>query len=511
MSREAYFFGESYLESKFRLFGLLNYKVYDEPVRQFHNSQATALIASAPARTSKSYSGAIELVHDAFPKMVIGGNKPQPIDTGLDEKLIWMVGIDYDTIKEWDYVWSMLIERELLATMGATVTKAHNSPKQGNMQIVARWGNTTEGRPYKTILQGKSANNPRSLQGEEIATALMSEAADHDRATNEKYLSTRCGRIIYPTTPKRSGLWLYEMIQAGDTDPSLGIESFKYTRYCNPRYDHDRYERAKKKASLLFGSPENSPGFLEEFEGEWTFEGGKVLPFRWLDSAGFQSHVVETDPPWFDYAYCITSMDYGYTDPGVILFWALGPEGEVHIFDSLYEQSLSNPEFIQRGREIEKRWEIDVKQWVPDPQKPEMTKLLRQYGLPVFSGINPGKHRDRAASSMALVDLMSPNPDTGKVSFTIHSRNERVIAEWKHLRRKEDYAGDPYAAASIVGADHAFDAGRYGAMVLRRKTAPERQRSWIEEYKEARYLREMDKRYDVPVRQLYGGSDVWKR
>ena len=221
-----------WLESKAMLFKWIGYQSYgckchenpalgglhvkgcDSPSLAFHQSTARWLFVDAPARTSKSYAATPELLHDGLP--IICPKEKKPLN---EETTIWACGVDYDTLKEWEYLYSYLSHNdfELVRALGGRIVKDHNSSLQGNLLVVAEWGKGVNGRESKTIWQGKSAKNEKSLQGEEVRTCGLSEAAEHDRRVVEKHLLVRTQRMIFPTTPKRKALWLYEMSKLSDS------------------------------------------------------------------------------------------------------------------------------------------------------------------------------------------------------------------------------------------------------------------------------------------------------
>lgn len=488
--------GQTIEESKARLFEILGYRIHAEPVRQAHLSTARYLVLRAPARTSKSYSAAPEAVHSFLPWVDPVAKKPVH-----EEQVIWAVGVNYDssTLKEWEYIWAYLSRNdfELVRALGGTVTQKYNSPNSGNLRVVAEWGPCTNGRTARTVITGKSSSNEISLQGEEVFDCILSEAAEHDERVFRKYLETRCQRIIFPTTPKRKALWLYELTQRGLDDPKLGVEEIFYTRECNPTYDMGRYEAAKARSAATYGDCANDPEFMEQFEGEWVFHEGKVLPFRWLDTGNLRSHVVsESDPrwpeikDWIPYADHVVSLDYGYTDPAVAHFTAIGPHGQMLQYDEIHAKLLSHQEFVDRCRAKEREHGIEVALWVPDPQRPEITKLLRHAGLPIFTGLTSAIHRDRASSSMALVDLLSTDPAVGSPRLLIHARCQQTIREWKQLRRKEEVS-DQWGSAALVGRDDHFDAARYFAKACIRYKASKRlaDEQWLDTHYKSMRLR----------------------
>lgn len=485
------YFGTDLESSKRTLFDLIGYspvsgdtaqeKAARDVVWSFHLDEHPFQVISAPARTSKSWSSSPEAVHDFFPLFDEEAYKRNEFVAKSSENIVWLVGVDFNTIKEWDYCWTYLIDRGLIEQLGGEIESAQNNPRQGNMLIRVRWPfKTAEGDPCRSILEAKSANNERALQGEEVRTAILSEAAEHDKRILEKYLGTRCGRIIFPTTPKRRALWLWEFFQAGADDESLGVAHFQFTRFCNPTYDHERYDRAKAKSVLTYGAIENDPEFMEQFEGEWTFEGGKVIPFRWVQEVdGPACNVVQEIPSWVADATFYVALDYGYNDPAVALFVAIAPDDQKLILSEVYERGLEPVAFTNMAKKRREDLGLEIAYWLPDPMQPFLTDILRQHGLPLYEHMRRNEITDRAAGLQRLRDELSVDPATNKPKLQVHASCENTILEWKNVRFK-DAARDEFSGNSIVGGDHSLDAIRY--LLMSRPKPNAMDLDWIEKF-----------------------------
>ena len=303
--------GGSWDYHKALAFKLLGYEFYDEEVQRFHLSQAPVRIVTAPARTSKSMSAAAEVFSwvcmPTFP---------------LCSSLTWIIGPSYEINKEFSYIWKWLIDGEAafssFLSKGWRITRAQNNPNQGNMVLVLELGKDEGGHTARAVIEGKSSTVERTLQGEEVSLAVLSEAAEHPSRIYEKYLSTRAWKTILPTTPKVSGKWIRDLARDGKLDRSLGVDSFRFPRWANPIYDVERFERAEKLAAMrsATGLAKDWPEFAEQFLGEWVFYTGQVVP---LDESLhlYDSHEI-------DLSECkiYVSCDYGYEDACVALFWA---------------------------------------------------------------------------------------------------------------------------------------------------------------------------------------------
>lgn len=495
------FFGPTIADSKGRLFEQIGYAPAPDPrarvVVDFHLDDSKYQIISAPARTSKSYAAAPEAVHDFFPELVRG--EDGALYAARNETYVWLVGISYDTVKEWDYCWSYLIDTGILARFGGQIEQKANTPTQGNMVIKVRWPLKTEsGQVARSILQVKSSVNERTLQGEQVRTCIMSEAAEHDERIFRKYLRTRCRRIIFPTTPKRKAIWLHKMMLQGQDDAGRGIAHFQFNRWCNPEYDHENYALARASAELNYGAAEHDPEFMEQFEGEWTFAEGRVLPFTWMPRPdGLPTNLCGQgeEPEWLPYARTFVSVDYGYSDAAVALFWAIGPEDQLLILDELYERHLEPGDFLRRIKAKESDLGIQPVYYVPDPQQPILTSVMRRdHGFPLFEKMKSSEARDRAAGFGRLRDALAIDPFVGEPKLKVHVRCERTIEEWKQLRFKEGVANE-FGHGSLIGADHACDAARYGMMS--RPKASRRKVDWTKAFTAAHEEMQWRHRHDA--------------
>jgi hypothetical protein len=475
------------------LFDLVGYKPQAEPVLAYHNSKARLRIVSAPARTSKSYSAAHDSMVEGLPPMErVGNGKWLPKETRLN----WIVGIDYSTTKEFDYLWQHLIDGKLRELF--TVESARKNPDQGQMRIVLNLGRNSEGIICRAVWEVKSANHERSLQGEEIHDCILSESAEHPPKVWDRYLATRVKRATWPTTPKQSARWIYEQIQAGDRDPSLSIEHFTFPPEANPNYDWERYEIESKKAASrsTTGQAEDDPWFAEQFLGRWVFYEGRVLPFfEEPSNARSWHHVLEDElPAWCEAGFWGWSFDHGYNDPYAGLLHCIGMDGTLVTVDEFYERQLPDPDVIERVEEVNARHGVVPDLYVGDPKRPQLARHLRDLGLQVHTS-SPNQVAKRAPGFRLLINMMSEDPSIGRPRWYVHRRCQNLIRELRHIRYKEGIR-DEYAETSMLGDDHAISALRYGAVVLHRQRprAETHDDWWREQAWRTRKRRAMERR-----------------
>ena len=447
------------------LFELMGYKAYAPEVVAFHSSDAPVRIVSAPARTSKSYSAAAEIIALTF------------VTVPRTNSLTWIIGPDYQTNKEFQYVFETLVDRKQeLFPDAHSISRAVNNPGNGAMEIILEWPRIKPtDRICRAIYQGKSASNEKSLQGEEATVACLSEAAELQHQIWSKYISTRYWRALLPTTPKPKAEWIREMSEEGEKDTSLGIESFVFPKEANPYYNFDRHERERKRAASRSptGRPEDDPYYAEQFLGQWVYYTGLVLPFN------PKRHVFDVNPAWLEESRIFVSCDYGYEDACVANFFAVLPSGALLIFDEVHERRLSTQAFVEKVIEKLGPLESRLDYATGDPQEPQVAHFMRELGLPVIA-IDKKAQRDRAAGHRRIVDLLSDDLRRGHPMLFVGSNCRHTIAEWKTLHYREGHTNE-YGSTSISKDDHHFDAVRYGVMTRPEPTIKEEERDWLRE------------------------------
>jgi len=467
---------------KGKVFALAGYQPLTAEVVAFHSSKARTRIAHAPARTSKSYAAAHEAYYHCFPsfeKLPSGKWAFEREPTG--DRRIWLVGPDYKTIKEWDYLWWHLVVQKRRTPLGRfyRITTKANSAQQGNLKIVMEFPPDKNGDTPRVIVEGKSATNAESLQGEQVYMAVLSEAAELDEKILGRYLGTRSKYVLAPTTPKLSADWLRKLIEDGEAHPELSIESFRFTPYANPEYDWDLYwiEHAKAEsrcagkilttprghdcfADLAACAASSDPWFAEQFQGQWTGADERLLPF------GAQ-HVLDTVPDWCRSARVFVACDYGYSDASVGLFFAIGERDHLVILSEVYERQTTATEFVGKIREKAKAIGARPDYYVGDPKQPQIARLMRDRGLPVWD-VDKRAMADRAAGYHALIDAMSLDPVTRTAKLRVVSEKAgepfgcpQTIREMKNLRRKIGGSALEFSTGAVIGSDHAVDCCRY--------------------------------------------------
>lgn len=453
---------DTWEQAKSVFFAAIGYEIHAQEVLDFHKSEARVRIATAPARGAKSYTGA----RDAA---AYGQTTTPHTDT-----LIWAIGPDYRTNKEFEYLYEIFVTgRERLWGAGwrYQIERETFSPNAGDMEIRFVKCRGEDGRDYRTRIMGLSASNERALQGEEVTVAIQSEAAEHPEHIYRKYLEQRCWKLILPTTPKQKAKWLKEVIDTQAGVVGTGVEAFRFPPDANPTYNWRRFEEAKRAAEIRArrrlgagATADQDPMFAEQFLGLWVYYTGRVLPFQ------RELHMVPHDA--IDYtgsAYAL-SIDYGYQDYSSAGLWAITPSGIYVRKDEVYERGLTTNDFVERCHAMLSRNRVTASFCTGDPSRPEVSQQFRESGLPV-NVRSKNEQRDRVAGYRRLIDLLTEGPIEGFPGILLTDRCQKSAEEFEalhfkesHQREGDDGVRNEYSTGAIAGHDHAVDDTRYFLM-----------------------------------------------
>jgi hypothetical protein len=174
------------------------------------------------------------------------------------------------------------------------------------------------------------------------------------------------------------------------------------------------------------------------------------------------------------------------------------------VASEIYERNLTDYDLVERVLERNRALALTPSHYVPDPQRPVLTEILRRRGLPLFNRAPANIMRDRAAGYQALRDIMSVDPAIGRPRLTVYRACEKTIAEWKSIRFK-DKLGDEFSTGAIVGEDHATDAMRY--LLMSYPKAKPKDERWIDQWNRQQKIIDRFRKREAkkPFRPLYDG------
>lgn len=362
-------------------------------------------VVSAGRRLGKSEIGGHELVVEA---LATAPQAPLLKEEGKRREF-WVVGPEYtDSEKEFRVLWNSLSKMEVPFDRPGS----YNDPIGGSLHL-SLWGGAFQ-------VHGKSAKHPETLVGEGLSGVVLAEAAKLKHRVWTKFvrpmLADHHGWALMTSTPEGKN-WFYEGWQNGQNPAMLEWSSFRAPSWRNPYVYRSSTTDADVKylqqlmtqvignrrrtaeelvrmfeltvdseiISLLDDLTEDA--FNQEIGADFTEFVGRV--FKEFDE---EDHVrdLEFNPRWIT----VACTDYGFTNPNVWLLLQIGPWGEVHVLDEVYERGLTSDEF---ANEIVSRGlcPFGLGTFYPDPEDPGATRTLEKILKVRSSGGTGGELYDR--------------------------------------------------------------------------------------------------------------------
>lgn len=320
-----------------------------------HYTPARFKVVSNGRRWGKTLFGAREAEPNCFVPSAITG-QPQ---------LGWVVGPQYsDADKEFGLIYDSLrkvgVERDSI--------KFLRNVDSGNLHIKTNWG-------FELI--GKSAAKPESLVGDGLDFVLMVEAGRHKRKT--------WGQYIRPTLSDKRGWAAFTGVPEGNSENSLLYAL--YQRGLTPRAQSRGWRSWKMPSwtnTVIFPGGRNDPEILDaeddltkdEFDRQYGAEFSEktgVVMKEWDDD----THLGDFDyePSWRTFM----AVDYGFTNPFVVLIIQEGPFGEIRvIWEKRYKHMDTEEVAMDVKTEIPGLVRV-CERLYPDPAEPDDTRTLERY------------------------------------------------------------------------------------------------------------------------------------
>lgn len=274
----------------------------------------------------------------------------------------WIVGPNYtDTEKEFRIIYDDLrrlgLDRDAIRFV--------NNAASGDFHL--KLANGAE-------ILGKSAAHPDKLVGEGLDWVLMVEAGRHKRITWAQYLrpalSDRRGEAVFSGVPegKSENSLLYHLYERGQSSRFSSWGSWK-----RPSWTND----------IVFPGGREDPEILEAEEDLTKDEFDRQYGAEFTDKTGLVMKEFDDDihlgdfdyePSWATYM----AVDYGFTNPFVVLFIQVGPFGDIRVLREFRRQELDTVE-VCRDLLAEYPGLVRVAQMLyPDPAEPDDTRTMQR-------------------------------------------------------------------------------------------------------------------------------------
>lgn len=409
---------------------------------ELHYTPARFKVVSNGRRWGKTLFGAHETEPRAF--------MPCPI-TG-EPQVGWIVGPQYvDAEKEFRIVYDTM--RKLGVDKDAI--KFQNNVDSGAFHIKTSWG-------FELI--GKSAKHPETLVGEGLNFVLMVEAGRHKRRTWGQYirpaLSDRRGWAVFTGVPegKSENSLLYALYQRGQSDRFKSWRSWKRPSWTN---------------NIVFPGGRNDPEILEaeadltadefqrQYGAEFTDKTGLVM--KEFDE---ERHLGDFDyePSWPLYM----AVDYGFTNPFVVLWIQESPLGDIRVIREQRWQRLDTEEVCQDLWATVPGLVRACVRMYPDPAEPDDTRIMmRKLRIPANTSTGGELKTRLALIRRALKDrnmhLPEDHPDRTPTLMIDRTHCQQLVWEMS-----EGYRWPEKRSEARSEAENPLDKDNHGIEALGR-------------------------------------------
>ncbi len=167
----------------------------------------------------------------------------------------------------------------------------------------------------------------------------------------------------------------------------------------------DEFVRQPRENYAVFsGSSMENPHLSEEYieslieaygEGSYLQQQVYAQFVAWeglvYPNVSMDRHHLDAPADARDYKYALAGVDFGWTDPTVILVGLVGSDGAVHIVEEFYEKKVSKERLIEVALKMNKKWGVQTF-WC-DPSRPDLIQAFRPAQLDARRGkneIDPG-------------------------------------------------------------------------------------------------------------------------
>lgn len=314
------------------------------------------------------------------------------------------------------------------------------------MGLAQQWKwNKTKGIieiPNGGVMLLRSAEDPCSLLGATLGWAVCDEIGLWRRQAydylQDRLSDTRGPRQCYFTFTPKGVNWVYDILG----QPREGLEIIHATQADNPTLPADYHERMRREHG------EGSLYWRQEVLGEYVAWEGLVYPQFAVDR-----HVQEP-PALRDFVRLVLGVDWGWTNPGVMLVVGMDCRGNVWVLDEVYERQRSIEWWQERARGLCGQWH-GLRDAYCDPSDPANIVALQ------VVGVNADKANNEVIPGIAAVASRFANGELYIAPHCGETVRELGVYCWKSRPDGTVRYDEPEKTN-----DHALDALRYAIMGL---------------------------------------------
>lgn len=173
----------------------------------------------------------------------------------------------------------------------------------------------------------------------------------------------------------------------------------------------------------------------------------------------------------------IASVDWGWTNPGVIQIWLIDGDGRVYLFRELYRTMRTIEWWIQQAQSLMQEFSlagVPISVFVCDPSEPAYISQFEGAGIPAIgatNAISPGINVMQARLKVAG----DGRPRMYIYEYSLQERDEQRDEKHEPVCFEQEIDGyvwpqakdgQPVKEVPVKHNDHAMDASRYACMYL---------------------------------------------
>lgn len=161
----------------------------------------------------------------------------------------------------------------------------------------------------------------------------------------------------------------------------------------------------------------------------------------------------------------IAGVDFGYTNPAVILVIAIDNDDIFYVLDEFYQSGLTIKELIAKGLKLKDKYNIEI--FFADPSQPAYIREMNNEGLYTVAAKN-----DILPGISAVSEKLKVKED-GRPSLFIDKKCKNLIHELENYKYAEkDGKNGAHTEMPVKEDDHACDALRYAVYSMKKMFKP---------------------------------------
>ena len=261
-------------------------------------------------------------------------------------------------------------------------------------------------------------------------------------------------RMWYTTTP-RGRNWLKRIFED------------KKMKDGHPIRDPQNYEMFK-------GSTLDNPHTPKEYKESMlnTYVGvfkkqeiyGEFVGFEGLVYMEFSRNVHVIDTKGMEFVGIIAGVDFGFTNPSVILKAGLDHDGRLYIIDEFYETHVTDSHLADWAKENMS----DAEVFIADSENPSGIQEFdeRELNCRGVKKVQGERQENFVVSGIKKVSASLKVRDDGKPRLFVDKRCVNTIMEFENYRYREQKVDQPEGETPLKIHDHAMDVIRYMMVTL---------------------------------------------